>query len=170
MVHGLRGEDDERATWLETLHVIRGTNPTSRPTPYDEVFDAIVELHRGRAEDAANHLAEYRQDNFFRALFRQWHAALAAEAAVLADHSDADAKIADAIAVTEHNPVAASLTRRARTLQDGRNEEFESIAVDLDSMGCPYQAARTLSLADGATAERGAARLRELGATNNRQR
>jgi hypothetical protein len=40
------------------------------------------------------------------------------------------------------------------------------IAADLDSLGCPYQAARTLLLVGGATAERGAARLKSLGATD----
>ncbi len=170
MVHGLRGEDDQRSAWLETLQMIRGTDRMNRATSYDELFDAIVELHKGRHEHAAHHLAAYRHDHFYGALFRQWHAALAAEAAVLACNPDADAMIANAFAATEHNPIATAITRRARTLQDGANEEFESIAIDLDNLGCPYQAARTLSLAGGATAERGAAQLRRLGATNNRDR
>ena len=141
-----------------------------RAPGYDELFDAIVELHKGRHDDAAHHLAGYQHDHFFGALFRQWHAALTAEAAVLAGNSDANAKIADAFTATEHNPIATAITRRARTLQDGANEEFESIAIDLENLGCPYQAARTLSLAGGATAERGASQLRRLGAANNRNR
>jgi predicted ATPase/DNA-binding CsgD family transcriptional regulator len=167
MVHGLRGDDNERDAWLETLREIQGDNVTHRTTGYCEVFDAIVELHHHRNEDAAHHLAKYRPDHFSGALFWQWHAALTAEAAVLAGHSDADTKIAYATAATEHNPIATALSRRARTLQDGTTEEFESIAADLDNLGCPYQAARTLSLAGGATAERGTARLRLLGATDN---
>lgn len=170
MVHGLRGDDNERIAWLETLRLILGDNPTYRATGHGEVFDAIFELHHDRSEDAAHHLAEYRPDHSFGPLFWQWHAALAAEAAVLAGHSNADAKIAYATAATEDNPIATALTRRARTLQDGTTEEFESIAADLDNLGCPYQAARTLSLAGGATAEHGAARLRSLGATDNRDR
>lgn len=167
MVHGLRGDDDERDAWLETLQQILGDNLTYRATGYGEVFDAILELHHHRSEDAAHRLAEYRPDHFFGALFWQWHAALTAEAAVLAGHSDADAKIAYATSATEHNPIATALSRRARTLQNGTTEEFKSIAADLDNLGCPYQAARTLSLAGGSTAERGAARLRLLGATDN---
>lgn len=170
MVHGLRGDDNERIAWLETLRLILGDNPTYRATGHGEVFDAIFELHHDRSEDAAHHLAEYRPDHSFGPLFWQWHAALAAEAAVLAGHSNADAKIAYATAATEDNPIATALTRRARTLQGGTTEEFESIAADLDNLGCPYQAARTLSLAGGATAEHGAARLRSLGATDNRDR
>lgn len=167
MVHGLRGDDDERDSWLETLRLILGDNLTYRATGYGEVFDAIVELHHSRSEDAAHLLAEYRPDHFFGAAFWQWHAALTAEAAVLAGHSSADTKIAYATSATEHNSIATALSRRARTLQDGTTENFESIAADLDNLGCPYQAARTLSLAGGATAEHGAARLRLLGATDN---
>ncbi len=167
MVHGLRGDDDQREAWLETLRLIRGDNLTNRATGYGAVFDAIVELHHHRSEAAAHRLADDRPFHFFGALYWQWHAALAAEAAVLAGHSDADAKIAYATSATEHNPIATALSRRARTLQDGTTEEFKSIAADLDNLGCPYQAARTLSLAGGATAERGAARLRLLGATED---
>jgi hypothetical protein len=167
MVHGLRGDDNERDAWLETLRLILGDNLSYRATGYGEVFDAIVELHHHRSEEAARHLAKYRPDHHFGGLFWQWHAALTAEAAVLAGHSSADAKIASATAATEHNPIATALSRRARTLQGGTTEEFESIAADLDNLGCPYQAARTLSLAGGATAEHGAARLRLLGATDD---
>jgi hypothetical protein len=143
MVHGLRDDVNERGAWVQVLQLIRGDDLTHRPTGYEEVFGA---------------------------LFRQWHAALAAEAAVLAGHSDADAMIAHAIAATEHNPIARALARRARTLQGGTSEEFESIAAELDSLGCAYQSTRTLSLAGGSTADQGAARLRSLGATHNRER
>jgi hypothetical protein len=157
-----------KAASMRRAHLVAGLGDDhiDRVTGYDQVFDAIVELHGGRNEGAAHHLAEYRPDRFIGALFRQLHAALAAEATVLAGHSDADAKIADAAAATEHNPIATALTRRARTMRDGTTDEFESIAADLDNLGCPYQAARTLSLAGGATAERGAARLKSLGATS----
>jgi hypothetical protein len=165
MIYGLRGDDVERASWLETLQLIRGNDLANRATGYDGLFDAIVELHHDRIEDAAHHLARYQSDHFFGALFRQWHAALAAETAVLAGHSDADAKIAHASTATEQNPIATALFRRARALQHGTTEEFESIAADLDSLGCQYQAARTLVLAGGAIAEGGVARLNSLGAT-----
>lgn len=158
MVHGLRDDDNERGAWLQVLQLIRGDDLTHRPTGYEEVFDAIVDLHDGRSDDAARRLERSQSDHFFGALFRQWHAALAAEAAVLAGHSDADSMIVHAIAATEHNPIAGALARRARTLQGGTSEEFESIAAELDSLGCAYQSARTRSLAGGSTAGRGAAR------------
>jgi hypothetical protein len=166
MVHGLRGDTDQRSAWLETLRLTLGNNLTDRATGYGEVFDAIVELHHHRSEAAAHRLADDRPVQFFGALYWQWHAALAAEAAVLAGHSDADAKIGFATAATEHNPIASALTRRARTLRGDTTWKLVDIAADLDSLGCPYQAARTLSLAGGATAERGAARLKSLGATD----
>lgn len=158
MVHGLLNDGNERGAWLQVLESIQGDELTHRSTGYEEVFDAIVDLHDGRSEDAARRLARFRSDHFFGALFRQWHAALAAEAAVLAGHSDADSMIVHAIAATEHNPIAGALARRARTLQGGTSEEFESIAAELDSRGCAYQSARTRSLAGGSTADRGAAR------------
>jgi hypothetical protein len=80
-------------------------------------------------------------------------------------HPDAEPKIAYATAATKQNPIATALFRRARALQHGTTEEFESIAADLDSLGCQYQAARTLVLAGGAIAEGGVARLNSLGAT-----
>jgi hypothetical protein len=158
MVHGLRNDDNERGAWLQVLESIQGDELIHRSTGYEEVFDAIVDLHHGRNEDAARRLARFRSDHFFGALFRQWHAALAAEAAVLAGHSDADSMIVHAIAATEHNPIAGALARRARTLQGGTSEEFESIAAELDSSGCAYQSARTRSLTGGSTTDRGATR------------
>jgi hypothetical protein len=166
MVHGLRGDTDQRTAWLETLRQIRGSNLTDQATGYGEVFDAIVELHHDRSEVAALRLADARPVHPFGAWYWQWHAALAAEAAVLAGHSDADAKIGFATAATEHNPIASALTRRARTLRGDTTWKLLDIAADLDSLGCPYQAARTLLLVGGATAERGAARLKSLGATD----
>jgi len=166
MVHGLRGDTDQRSAWLETLREILGGNLTGRATGYGEVFDAIVELHHHRSEAAAHRLADDRPVGLLGAWYWQWHAALAAEAAVLAGHSDADAKIGFATAGTEHNPIASALARRARTLRGDTTCELVDIAADLNSLGCPYQAARTLSLAGGATAERGAARLKSLGATD----
>ena len=166
MVHGLRSDTDQRSAWLETLRQIRGSNLTDQATGYGEVFDAIVELHHHRNEVATLRLAGDRPVSLMGGWYWQWHAALAAEAAVLAGHSNADEKIADATAATEHNPIASVLTRRARTLQDGTTEGLENVAAEFDNLGCPYQAARTLSLAGGATAERGAARLKSLGATD----
>jgi predicted ATPase/DNA-binding CsgD family transcriptional regulator len=170
MIHGLRGDEIERAAWLETLELIRGDDVANRPTGYDEIFAAIVELHHHRSDEAAHHLAMFQTDHYYGALFQHWHSALAAEAAVLAGHSDARFKVADAIAATEGNPVATALSRRARALHDGTTAEFESIAAELDDLGCPYQAARTLSLAGGTSAERGAARLKSLGATGKSDR
>ena len=129
------------------------------------LFAAIVALHHNRDEDAEAQLALYRPNHFFGGLFQQWHAALAAEAAVLSGRSDAHAKVAEAISATEHNPIATALSRRASALRDGTTQDFESIAADLVNLGCAYQAARTLTLAGGTAAERGAACLKSLGAT-----
>lgn len=167
MVHGLRGDTDQQSAWLEAHRQILGSNPNYQATGYGEVFDAIVELHHHRSEAAALRLADYRPSQILGGWYWQWHAALAAEAAVLAGHFDADARIAYATAITEHNPIAVALTRRARTLRGDTEWELADIAADLDSLGCPYQAARTLLLGGGATAEHGAARLKSLGATDN---
>lgn len=164
MVHGLRSDDDERDTWLETLRMLRGDHIGDRDD-YDSIFAAIVALHHNRNEDAEAQLALYRPNHFFGGLFQQWHAALAAEAAVLSGRSDAHAKVAEAISATEHNPIATALSRRASALRDGTTQDFESIAADLVNLGCAYQAARTLTLAGGTAAERGAACLKSLGAT-----
>jgi predicted ATPase/DNA-binding CsgD family transcriptional regulator len=166
MIHGLRGDDRQRAKWLEVLEVIRGNAFANRATGYNELFAVIVELHHHRSDDATHHLAQYPQDQFFGALFRQWHAALAAEAAVLAGNSDAGAKISDAVIAAKDNPIATALALRARALHNDTTWQLENLADDFDSLGCTYQAARTLSLAGGASAERGAARLHALGATN----
>jgi predicted ATPase/DNA-binding CsgD family transcriptional regulator len=165
MVHGLRADNDQRAAWLETLHSIRGSDVHSGATGYDNLFDAIVALHHDRYGDAAHHLAACRSDRFFGALFRQWHVALAAEAAVLSGQVDADVKILDAVVAAQGNPIATALVLRARALHNETTGQLDRLAADFDRLGCPYQAARTLQLAGGASAERGATRLRTLGAT-----
>jgi predicted ATPase/DNA-binding CsgD family transcriptional regulator len=169
MVYGLRGDDNERVAWLGTLQLIRGDDALNRATGYGEVFAAIVELHHGRNEDAAHHLTKYppAADNYFGTMFSQWRPALAAEAAVLAGHSDAAAKISDAVIAAKDNPIATALALRARALHNDTTWQLENLAADFDSLGCTYQAARTLSLAAGESAERGAARLHALGATND---
>jgi hypothetical protein len=74
-----------------------------------------VLLHRDQPDAALTVLD--RQDGsqpvWYGQLLRQWRAALAAEAAVLAADPDAPRRCADAERACTGNPVAAALTRRA---------------------------------------------------------
>ena len=107
----------------------------------------------------------YPAGTFYAQVFRQWHAALHAEAAVLAADPRAGALVDAATMVTAGNPIATALTARAAALLAGDNRLLRPAADQLDRAHCPYQAARTLVLTGGDAAHAGAETLTRLGAS-----
>jgi hypothetical protein len=164
MIHGLRGDAVGADDWQHTVDELRGPDLAGRATGYGELFAAVVELHHGRSRAAIERLDSYPIDSFYGALLVQWYVALNAEAAVLARHPTAAARITTACKVVAGNPIGTVLAERARVLHDDRTDTLEGLADELDRLGCPYQAARTLCLAGGPAARRGASRMRSLGA------
>ncbi|RSN62151.1 ATP-binding protein [Actinomadura sp. WAC 06369] len=165
MVHGLRGDRDARAEWAAVLDRF-GTSP-NRVHGHGAVFDALLLLHEGRAAEAVERLAPEPGEvwRWVTWVWLHWYAALRAEAAVLAGSPDARARVAAARGLTAGDPVAGALVDRAEALLDGDPKRLLAAADALDAAGCPYQSARTLVLAGGDHAARGAAALAALGIT-----
>ena len=63
------------------------------------------------------------------------------------------------------NPIASAIVERAQALLDNDQERLLATTAAFDTAGCRYQSARTLILAGGDHATRGAAVLAELGLT-----
>jgi hypothetical protein len=98
-------------------------------------------------------------------IWLHWYVALGAEAAVLARSSDARDRVAEARTTVAGNPIAGAIVERAQALLDNDQERLLATTAIFDAGGCRYQSARTLVLAGGDHAARGAAALADLGLT-----
>ncbi|MFJ3206949.1 ATP-binding protein [Streptomyces flaveolus] len=164
MVHGLRGEHDERASWLTVVDQA-DTAPEQHRLGYGAVLDGMVLLHHGDAEAALERLAPDPGEvwKWVCWIWLHWYVALRAEAAVLAGHPEARARVDAARKAVAGNPVATAQVDRARALLDGDLPGQLAAAAAFDAAGCPYQSARTLLLAGGEHAAVGEAALAGLG-------
>ncbi|WP_144126726.1 ATP-binding protein [Catellatospora sichuanensis] len=163
MIHGLRGDHAARDDWDAVMQQL-GT-PPEHTYGYGAVFDAIGMLHTGRARQALDRLAPEPADvwKWVTWIWLHWYVALRTEAAVLAGSPDAADRVAEARTVVAGNPVAGAIVERAQALLDGDRERLLATVAAFDAAGCRYQSARTLVLAGGDDAARGAAALAELG-------
>jgi hypothetical protein len=96
-------------------------------------------------------------------IWLHWYVALRAEASVLAGSSDAGGRLARARTIVAGNPVATAIVARAEALLADDQERLLATVAAFDAAGSRYQAARTLVLAGGDHAVRGAAALADLG-------
>jgi hypothetical protein len=165
MIHGLRGDHDARADWLAIADQL-GATP-ERSAGYGAAFDAIVELHRGRAGAAMDRTAAEPEQvwKWVTWIWLHWYVALRAEAAALAGHPDARRRITAARATVAGNPIADAQLDRAEALLDGDRDRLLAAAAAFDAAGCRYQWARTLVLTGAEHAATGAAALADLGFT-----
>ncbi|MEV5640755.1 LuxR C-terminal-related transcriptional regulator [Streptomyces flaveolus] len=171
MVHGLRGEHDERASWLTVVDQA-DTAPEQHRLGYGAVLDGMVLLHHGDAEAALERLAPDPGEvwKWVCWIWLHWYVALRAEAAVLAGHPEARARVEAARTAVAGNPVATAQVDRARALLDGDLPGQLAAAAAFDAAGCPYQSARTLLLAGGEHAAAGEAALAGLGLADRPRR
>ncbi|WP_433445070.1 ATP-binding protein [Nonomuraea sp. CA-141351] len=162
-IHGLRDDHDARREWQKILGRL-GASP-EHTYGYGAVFDAMLLLHHGQAPEALERMApEPRQVwKWVTWIWHHWYVALRSEAAVLAESRDARDIVAEARTVVAGNPVASAMVERAGALLDGDQEALLAAADAFDTAGCHYQSARTLVLAGGDHAERGATALAALG-------
>ncbi|MFG1948542.1 ATP-binding protein [Nonomuraea sp. NPDC048826] len=162
-VHGLRGDEAARREWCEVLARLDDTPGNARG--YGAIFDAMPLLHQGRAAEALERLAPEPGEvwQWVTWIWLHWYVALRAEAAVLAGSPGARDRLARARTVVAGNPVAGAVVARAEALLDGDRESLLATADAFDAAGCRYQSARTLVLAGGEEARRGAAALDDLG-------
>jgi tetratricopeptide (TPR) repeat protein len=166
-VHGLRGDDESRETWLE---VVGGLQTPGRPMSdihYNEFFDALLWLHRGEVDRALATMPtppeEFR--SWHNGMWRPWYAALWAEAAALAEHPDAKERLARARPLVAENPVAAAVVDRAAAQLSADRDGVLKAGTALEVAGCRYQWARSLVLAGGKERAIGERALSEMGAT-----
>lgn len=151
LTHGLRGNRDQRAAWLDILAEIRGVSreDPSHGSGYGEVFDAMVLLHQNRAEDALVLLSRDAGPGIFALVFRQWWVALRAEAAVLGRSDTAPGHLEQARIAALGNPIATAIVQRASALQNHDRNELVRVAERFRHAGSLFQQARTLVLAAG---------------------
>jgi hypothetical protein len=169
MVHGLRGDEEQRREWRERAIAI-GVTAERLDSPlsgYGPTFDAIVALHLGDAEAAVARLSvdPDRLRTWFSGEWRPWYAALWVEAAVLAGRADAGGRIERARLSVAANPVAAAMVDRAAAFAAGDTDKIVAAAAAMEPTGCRYQWARTLVMAGGEHRQAGAAALERMGAT-----
>jgi len=169
MVHGLRGDEEQRAEWRDRTIAI-GMTAERLESPlsgYGPTFDAVVQLHVGDIDAAVARLAvdPDRLRTWFSGEWRPWYAALWAEAAVLAGRADAAERIELAWLSVAANPVALAMVERAAAFADGAADRLVAAAAALEPTGCHYQWARTMVMAGGEHREAGEAALERMGAT-----
>jgi predicted ATPase len=165
-VHGLRGDDEARAAWLDIVDALATPGRPLSEIHFNEFFDALLLLHQGHP-DRAMRLLTAPPEHFrtwYSALWKPWYAALWAEAAVLTGHRDAAARIRRARLITADNPIAAAIVARAEALAGDRGG-LVAAAAALEAAGCRYQWARTLVAIGGTERARGEAALAAMGAT-----
>jgi len=145
---GLTGDGGGREQWLAILAEMRGVPPHEpwRGSGHGEVFEALVLLHHGRSADAFDALAAPPRQGLYYAVFAQWAAALAAEAAVLARRGDAAGWLSAAFRTCTGNPVATAITRRAELVHTHGASGFDLLAEEFAAGGWAYQADRTRRL------------------------
>jgi hypothetical protein len=163
MAHGLAGDDDSRTEWLGLIDAL-GVS-AERLAGYGATFDAILFLHRGQPAAALDRLAGEPEDlrRWISGLWRQWFAALKAEAAVLTGQSDAGERLDQARLIAVGNPIATAIVDRAEALLNANQDAVRATAAAFADAGCPYQQARSLVLAGGEVGTEGMAMLTTMG-------
>ena len=168
-VHALRGDEEARESWTEVVQTLRTPGRTLVMIHFGEFFDALVLLHRGRAEDAVALLADAPEEfvNHYNGMWRAWYASVWCEAAVLAGDPEAGQRVERARLLTGGNPIVEALLVRARGLLEGGAKgraDLAAAATSLHALGARYQWARTLVMMGGDDRERGEQELAALGA------
>lgn len=153
MVYGLLGDDAKRAAWVEIAMLLTGPRRSIVfARGWAMVLDALLALDRGDTDTALTRLGADIDDpavwdGFVSCMWRPWYAALWAEAAVLASHPDAAARVQRATAATRENEIAATIVKRAADVLRGRHKRLRSHAQTFARLGCDYQRRRTEALA-----------------------
>jgi predicted ATPase/DNA-binding CsgD family transcriptional regulator len=167
-LHGLRGDDDARAAWLDIVGVLETPGFPVSEIHFGEFFDALLLLHRGLPEQAAQVMDTPPEQltEWYSGMWRPWYGALWAEAAVLSGYEDAADRIQRAHSATAGNAIATAIVDRtaALTTPGGDRDGLTAAAAALQDAGCRYQWARTLVLIGGKHRARGESVLATMGA------
>jgi predicted ATPase/DNA-binding winged helix-turn-helix (wHTH) protein len=154
MVFGMVGDVDARERWIDITRALLPSPERldSPDTIWNVVFDAFLALHVDDPVTARHLLTTAPDDpaligNYDITEWRAWYAAAWAEASVLTDHPDASRHLTRAAHTAVGNDIALTIISRARLLQDRRHDDLTAIAANFAGQGCPYQEARTRTLA-----------------------
>jgi predicted ATPase/DNA-binding CsgD family transcriptional regulator len=168
-VHGLRGDDDARAAWLDIVEALRTPGRSLADLHFGEFFDALLLLHRGLPKQAVGvlHAPPEQLKEWYNSPWRPWYAAVWAEAAALSGHEDAAARIQRARVATVGNPIATAMVDRAAAMTSpgGDRDALSAAAAAFAYSGCGYQWARTLVFIGGEQRAHGESELARMGAT-----
>ena len=138
LIHRLRGDEREHARWRGAASMMGGHGS---PSAYEALFAAVGLLHDGDPVGAIESLKP-PQSGFYGRLIRAWSIALRFEAEVLLGAATAEPAL-------EPNPVATLIVARAAALRSADTAAALATRDGFAQLGCPYQAARTLLLANG---------------------
>ncbi|MFB4297700.1 LuxR C-terminal-related transcriptional regulator [Actinomadura sp. NTSP31] len=171
-VHGLRGDDDARAEWLDIVDALTTPDRSIADLGYGEFFDALLLLHRDPPQHAMQVLATPPEQltQWFNSAWRPWNAALWAEAAVLSGHKDAAGRLGPARVMAAGNPIATAIVDRAAAMTawtgpGGVGHDALRAAADaFADAGCRYQWARTLVFLGAEQRAQGESELARMGA------
>jgi hypothetical protein len=154
-VHGLVGDESSRARWIDVTLALTFDRQhlATCVSGWAPTLDALVALEREQPERALERLSADIDDpsvwsNWGAGSWRAWYTALWVEAAVLAGHADAAARVQRGAAATRENPVAAAIVARAADLLSGRRDALHAHATTFARLGCGYQRRRTETLAN----------------------
>jgi predicted ATPase/DNA-binding CsgD family transcriptional regulator len=168
-MHGLRGDDDARAAWLDIVGALTWPGRPLSEFHLGMFFNALLLLHRGLPQQAAQALIIQPEQlkELDSGMWRPWYAALWAEAAVLSGYVDATARIQRARLAAAGNPIATAIVDRAAAMdgRDGDRDGLGAAAAALQEAGCRYQWARTLVFIGGEQRAHGESVLATMGAT-----
>jgi hypothetical protein len=160
MVHGMRGDEQRRETWVR-LTIDIGADSEQLAgfrLGWPLVFDGLLALHRNDAAAAMRRLStDLDVPELFHHVgavgWRPWYAALWAEATVLEGRTDAAARIERSRGAARDNPIATAMVERAAAINAGDRQALVRLAVTFARLGCPYQQARTARMARGPLAQ-----------------
>jgi hypothetical protein len=155
-VYGMVGNVAEHGRWVAiTRYLVPDSKPgLDRPVGWAPTLDALLALHLERPGAALDRLAVDPGDpaawsNPNTRLWLPWYTAAWAEASVLVGHPDTDERLTRAPAYVAGNDIALTMIERAHALHHREYDSLGSFVSRFTAFGCPYQATRTLQLAEG---------------------
>jgi predicted ATPase/DNA-binding CsgD family transcriptional regulator len=143
LVHGLRGDDDEYARWMDlgTSIALVTAAPSCRV-----YFELRVALHQGLLEEARTLATVEGCDSYYDSRYAPYLEAVRMESAVVAGSDDAEDRLATAQRLTPENDfVAAQVLRAAGRLHQDEAALKDSIA-GWEAIGARFERACTLLL------------------------
>ena len=169
-VHGLRGDDDARAAWLDIVDALATPGRSLSEIPLRRVLRRLAPAAPRSARAggaAAGHARRSSSRSGTTACGVPGTPRCGPRRRSSAGHEDAAARIQRARLATAGNPIATAIVDRAAALdgRDGDRDGLTAAAAALEDAGCRYQWARTLVFIGGEQRARGESVLATMGAT-----